>query len=281
MTLSRRRFLQAAAAAGLMHLAPGANAAQETPALPLEPRYQPRTPSALPRTPQAAAYTFFMAPEARFVEAACARLIPADGSGPGALEAGVPLFIDRQLQGAFGLAAKWYMQGPWGEGSEQQGYQLPLTPQELYRLCLAALDVHAEERYGGVFADLEAGAQDTLLQALENGEVDVEPVPAALFETFWQLLLDNVRQGFFADPAYGGNVDKVGWRLVGFPGVAAAYRGVLQAYYGRPYRVDPVSIADLQTGAAEADASGHAVHRDRHTGAIVNAGIHEGDPHGH
>ena len=26
-------------------------------------------------------------------------------------------------------------------------------------------------------------------------------------------------EGFFADPMYGGNRDKVGWKMIGFPGV--------------------------------------------------------------
>src|SRR3954469_10238307 len=69
---------------------------------------------AFPPTPatQSGPYTpvFFNAAEMSFVTAAVARLIPADETGPSAVEAGVPEFIDRQMQGAFGLAATWYMQ---------------------------------------------------------------------------------------------------------------------------------------------------------------------------
>ena len=61
------------------------------------------------------------AAEAAFIEAAVARLIPADELGPGAVEAGVPVFIDRQLAGAYGRGARWYMQGPWAEGTEHAG----------------------------------------------------------------------------------------------------------------------------------------------------------------
>ena len=45
------------------------------------------------------AYTFLTADESAFIEPAVARLIPSDETGPGALEAGVPIFIDRQLAG--------------------------------------------------------------------------------------------------------------------------------------------------------------------------------------
>lgn len=271
-TLSRRRFLQALGALGLTQLVPEHELAQVTPELPQAPQYHAPGPTrALPKVQ--GAYTFFNRHEARFVEAAVARLIPADDLGPGALEAGVPYFIDQQLQGKFGLAAKWYMQGPWPEGAEeQQGYQLPLTPQELYRLCIPALDMYSEENEGRVFADLSGAVQDELLTRLENGELEIEPVPPLLLDTFWSLLLDNTFEGFFADPAYGGNVDKVGWRLVGFPGVAAAYRNVMEAYYGQPYRVEPVSIADLQNGTVEMDETGHAVHRDSLTGEVILGG---------
>ena len=278
-TLSRRRFLQALAAVGLAQTVETTTHGQVQPQLPMAPEYLPPAqvhgPHAVP-----GAYTYLTRVEARFIEAACDRIIPSDELGPGAVEAGVPLFIDQQLQGKFGLAAKWYMQGPWQEGVEEQGYQLPLSPQEVYRVCIPALDVYAEETYGSVFADLSGADQDDLLRALEAGELEIEPLPSAVLSTFWELFYDNVMQGFFADPAYGGNRDKVGWRLVGFPGVAAAYRGVIEAYYGIPYLVEPVSIADIQGGLAEADDTGHAVHRDVITGQVI-AGISHSHSVGH
>ena len=62
-------------------------------------------------------------PEARFLDAAVARLIPADELGPGAKEAGVTCFIDRQLAGAWGTHSRNYRLGPWLEGTPQQGFQ--------------------------------------------------------------------------------------------------------------------------------------------------------------
>ena len=268
---SRRRFLQVAGALGLGQLI--GSVAQVEPSLPQAPQYSaPTRPQGLNQTSNA--YTFFTTPEAQFVEAAVARLIPADDLGPGALEAGVSYFIDQQLQGKFGLAAKWYMQGPWAEGTEQQGYQLRYTPQELYQLCIPAIDMHSENKHGEVFSALSPAQQDDILKALEAGQLKVDPLPVYFLATFWQILYDNTVQGFFADPAYGGNNNKAGWRLVGFPGVAAAYRGVLEAYYNKPYLVEPVSLADIQNGTAEADETGHAVHRELGTGRILSAAHH-------
>jgi gluconate 2-dehydrogenase gamma chain len=273
-SLSRRRFLQVLGALGLAQVVEFEGSAQATPPLPQAPQYHAPTP---PRGLHAlhGAYTFFTVPEARFVEAAVSRLIPADDLGPGALEAGVPQFIDRELQSKFGLAATWYMQGPWGDGTDEQGYQLPLTPREVYRLGIAAVDMAAEAQYGSSLADLGAGDQDAVLTALENGELQAPPLPPRILSTFWDLLLTNTRQGFFSDPAYGGNRDKVGWRLVAFPGVAAAYRGALVPYYNIPYVVEPVSIADIQNGLVETDSSGHALHRDLKTGRVITEVSHE------
>jgi len=51
---------------------------------------------------------------------------------------------------------------------------------------------------------------------------------------------------------YGGNRDKVGWKLVGFPGVAAVYTPYI-GKYNTPYRVEPVSIADYEGGRVAVD----------------------------
>ena len=57
-------------------------------------------------------YLFFNADEARFIEAACERLIPADELGAGALLAAVPNYLDKQLGGAWGAGERLYRSGP-------------------------------------------------------------------------------------------------------------------------------------------------------------------------
>ncbi len=289
MSVSRRRFLQLLGAMGVSQ-AVNFERGQDAPdaALPLSPEYNP-PPSPKPYGNRLVAYTFFTAPEARFIESVVARLIPQDDLGPGALESGVAYFIDQQLQGKYGLAATWYMQGPWGASgevteeastetvlaTEEQGYQLRVTPQDLYQLSIAALETYAEETYSATFANLSASQQDELLTRLENGSISVEPLPQNFLVSFWTILLANTQQGYFADPAYGGNQDKAGWRLVGFPGVAAAYKGVLQAYYNVPYLVEPVSLVDIQNGVVATSSDGHAVHISVATGLPVEGIRHE------
>src|ERR1700750_487905 len=69
--------------------------------------------------------TYFTAPEWLFVNAAVDRLIPTGDDGPGAVESGVPEFIDRQLELPYGHGAYFYMQGPFQDNVPAQfGYQL-------------------------------------------------------------------------------------------------------------------------------------------------------------
>jgi gluconate 2-dehydrogenase gamma chain len=76
---------------------------------------------------------------------------------------------------------------------------------------------------------------------------------------FFDLLWRNTEEGFFADPLYGGNKDKIGWKLIGFPGVpSAAYRTHVDKTDA--YRVEPVSILDVQLGRAQLDAEGFVKH---------------------
>jgi len=100
---------------------------------------------------------YFTAEEWVFINAACARLIPDDETGPGAVETGVPEFIDRQLEGAFGHAARWYTQGPFLSATPEFGYQGKATPREIYRAGIVALDERCRKNSSGKnFAGCEA-----------------------------------------------------------------------------------------------------------------------------
>ena len=188
------------------------------------------------------AYTFLTAPEAAFVEAAVDRLIPADDLTPGGTDCGVATFIDRQLAGAWGSGDRLYMQGPWRKGTPTQGYQSPMTPAEFFRAGIAAANAHCRKTLQKEFDRLTADQQITVLQDLEQGRVTLGPVGA---QEFFNLLLATTMQGFFADPIYGGNRDKVAWKMVGYPGVIAIYSEHIKTYRNKKYDVEPKSILDL------------------------------------
>src|SRR5579863_8308248 len=72
---------------------------------------------------------FFTEPEALIVAAAASRIFPTDDAGPGAKEAGVVIFIDRQLAGPYGRDRYRYAQGPFEENAAPEfGYQGQAAP---------------------------------------------------------------------------------------------------------------------------------------------------------
>lgn len=202
---------------------------------------------------EALAYSYLTQPEIRFLHAAVERLIPADELGPGAKDAGVTGFIDHQLASVWGSHGRNYRAGPWPEGTPQQGFQSRLTPREIYRAAIRETNVHCLKQYGKAFEFLPPREQDEVLKGLESGAIELLSLSARLF---FGLLLRNTMEGFFADPIYGGNRDKAGWKLIGFPGVPASNYNDFIDEHNVPYRVEPVSILDIQQGKVKLDSQG-------------------------
>jgi gluconate 2-dehydrogenase gamma chain len=203
------------------------------------PRRALATGSLLPPLPNPGSFSYLTQAEVAFLDAAVERLIPTDELGPGAKDAGVTFFIDQQLDGPFGRAEAWYMQGPFDKGTEQQGYQLKLTPAQLYRAAIKAIDDHCRQTFKKTFADLSADDQDKVLKGLEKGELKLDAVPS---KDFFNMLLQNAGEGYFADPIYGGNRNFAGWMLIGFPGPRYNYVNEIEQY-GKPYPLPPVGLA--------------------------------------
>jgi len=175
----------------------------------------------------------------RTVEAAMARMIPTDDT-PGASEAGTIDFVDRYLSGIDYIYAK-----PDGSGFETlEGKGAWAWQQRVdalratYTEGIARLDEYSRENHGVPFVDLPASDQDAVLGTLESGAApgaaDIAPAEVlrygaplepVLQQTSTEIELDFVpllamhtRQGFYADPIYGGNRDRTGWDVIGFPG---------------------------------------------------------------
>lgn len=167
-------------------------------------------------------YLFFTAEEAASVEVLVDRLIPPDRSTPGGRDAGVAVFIDRQLAGPYGSATALYMRPPFADGLPGQGPQSPLTPAARYRGALAALDRHSREAFAGkAFRDIPEGQQISIIKQMESGNLVLGGSNA---RAFFEILLQNTKEGFFADPIYGGNRGMVAWKMIGFPGTHYDYR---------------------------------------------------------
>jgi gluconate 2-dehydrogenase gamma chain len=195
-------------------------------------------------------WTYFAAEEGAAVEALVDRLIPPDPQTPGGKDAGCAVFIDRQLAGPYGTAEGLYMRGPFADGTPQQGDQSPLSPAARYRQALAALDKYCRAAYAGKsFTQIADNEKDKLLSGLEKGQVHLEGTNG---RAFFELLLQNTREGFFADPVYGGNRNMVGWKMIGYPGARYDYRDWVERHNER-YPLPPVGISGRPEWVRKAD----------------------------
>jgi gluconate 2-dehydrogenase gamma chain len=169
-------------------------------------------------------------------------IIPADELSPSGTDCGVVTYIDRQLAGAYGAGDKMYRMGPFRRGKPEQGYQLALTPREYFAAGIAATNAWSQKTYGKDFDGLAPVQRAEALKQMEDGKAKFENFAAT---AFFNRVIAIVMEGFFTDPMYGGNRDKVAWQMLGFPGLPALYREKVDAYYNKRYVAPPRSIADF------------------------------------
>ena len=101
------------------------------------------------------------------------------------------------------------------------------------------LTEYCEATFSGKgFAALTTVQQDQVLSGLENGEIKLKDGSG---KAFFEAILANTIEGFFADPIYGGNRDMAGWKLIGFPGARYDYRDHVTKH-NQPYPLPPVSM---------------------------------------
>ncbi len=195
----------------------------------------------LPDIINKAGWRFFTAEESVAIGALVDRLIPADDLSIGGRQANIAVYIDRQLAGKFGNDTGLYMQAPFADGLPGQGPQSPLTPAERYRKSLAALDEYCHTAYlGKIFADIPAAEQDKLIGMMETGTLQLRAISS---KAFFLMLWQNTKEGFLADPIYGGNRDMAGWKMLGFPGARYDYRDWIDRH-NEPYPNPPIGIMD-------------------------------------
>ncbi len=278
---NRRRFIAAGAASGVATAVtlPAALAQDATPSA--SPAANGATPAAgnsmagmnMQTGPATnTGFTYLVPYQAAIVEAAAARLIPTDDTGPGATEAGVVYFIDRQLYGehAFrGYRGPRYDTGPFVQGLPTQGDQSGMSMRERFRLGIFGMDAYAKQLFKNGFVNLSPDQQDKVLSDMEQGipntfdgaSVQTTPVGSAPSgaeaetqragqvstgaKAFFDLLLTYTIAGFFADPAQGGNRDLVGWKLIGFPGAHVSWADQI-LNYGQPFTGGYISLGQYQ-----------------------------------
>ena len=204
---------------------------------------QPDAAAAAAAPAPAASYEFLNLDEAAFVEALVDHMVPADHLSPKGTELGINVYIDRALAGAWGKGDRLYMQGPWRTGVPNQGYQLPLTPAELYRAGIAATNAYCRKTFGKAFDQIDVAQREQVLVGLSTAKITFDdglPVRA-----FWGTVYQTVQEGMFADPIHGGNRNKAAWKMLGFPGAIAVHREHVVQYRDKPFPNEPVGIADM------------------------------------
>ncbi|MGI0091789.1 MAG: gluconate 2-dehydrogenase subunit 3 family protein [Nitrososphaerales archaeon] len=201
-------------------------------------------------------------------------IIPSDGNGPGAKEAGVIYFIDRQLASDYGRSGNMFMDGPFvlsgqtgpitvgnvtysaGSPKVRVGagtrYQYALNMREYWRVGLVAVENYSNSAYGGQFEKITSAQQMQVLKDLWANKPTMASFSNILPEDFAYELTFMTWAGFLMDPLYGGNQNMVGWEFTGYNGVN------LGNAYGEgkdqkdlmvqttPFRLKPASLAQYQ-----------------------------------
>ncbi len=190
-------------------------------------------------------YTSFSQEEATFVEALVDHMCPADDLTPSGVDCGLAIYIDRQLSGDYGKGARRYMLGPWKKATPQHGYQLPLTPEQFFKQGIAAANDLCQKQHKKTFAELGAKDMEAFLQNVAGNKFTDAPLPMATW--FNEIVYPLFEQACFADPLYSGNVDKVFWKMIGYPGLPATHTRNIVDYRGKPFpgAKTPSSIVDF------------------------------------
>jgi len=135
----------------------------------------------------------YLSPEqARTLEAICEQIIPADRD-PGARNAGVVDFIDRQLAG-------FYRQF-----------------RDVYRIGLTALNDTSRQLHGADFAAMPWDQQTAVLRSIENANAGGPAWQGTSPAEFFSMVVAHTMQGFYGSPRHGGNREAASWRMLGVP----------------------------------------------------------------
>jgi gluconate 2-dehydrogenase gamma chain len=182
---------------------------------------------------------------------------PTDDLGPGARVAGVGNYLDGQLAGSWGQGHRFYLNGPFFTPADSgHGWQIPMTPAEVYRAFLPGFDQYVRTTYGNTYANLPAATQTQAITDLQTNKAVIAIAGSTAFAAsdFFSMFRQNVLEGMLADPAYGGNRDMVGWKWVRFPGDPMRRGDVYFKYIFSskkyPYQDKPLPMSALPTGAA-------------------------------
>ena len=134
-------------------------------------------------------YRFFTIEEANCIIAICEQIIPKDKS-PGATDAGVIYYIDRQLSGVFNY------------------------DQETYRKGIKNLQSYCSGKFGKTFDLIIPADQIKVMKMMESNQINESEWPKSKPSDFFNLVLSHTMQGFYGSPIHGGNKDYLSFEML-------------------------------------------------------------------
>ncbi len=127
--------------------------------------------------------------EANLLIAIAEQIIPAD-EDPGATDAGVVNFIDKQLIGFYSDLL------------------------ETYRKGLAAFQEYCIQTTGNRFEELDWDVQTSLLKDMESNQIESPYWKENSGSQFFNMIRNHTMQGFYGSPRHGGNKNYVSYKMM-------------------------------------------------------------------
>jgi len=147
-------------------------------------------------------WVFLTAEEASLVEAICEQIIPSD-DWPGAKDAGVARFIDKQLTGPYIRF--------------QEGYAKGLASVKASSLLIhkVSFEQLSWEEQTIFLKNMESGKLAAICNDL-SGSISAEKIwENGADRQFFNLIRDHSMQGFYGSPRHGGNKNYISYKMVG------------------------------------------------------------------
>ncbi len=127
----------------------------------------------------------------RFLEGLCEQIFPRDDF-PGAIELGVPDFIERCLEAGH---PDW---------------------KAIYRAGFRSTDLSARSVFGRGFLEISFDEQTQILVRMENSQLPEAHWKDVTASNFFRMIRDHTMQGAYSHPKYGGNRGKAAWDMIGY-----------------------------------------------------------------
>src|SRR5699024_4709654 len=138
--------------------------------------------------------------------ASCELIFPEDDNGPGAIDLGVPYYIDKQMAGAWGMNGTDYRQGPFRQDenmlSADKIYHARQNRGNVFIDALRTMNEVSIERFDVTFDEASQDQQGEIMTDLENGDIDIATIDS---DGFFADLKQAILEGAYSDPLYGGN----------------------------------------------------------------------------